>query len=159
MTKPFAGPVHHTNRGGRVSRAELQRFAENRIIDAETLLTAGRWSGAYYLAGYAVECGLKSCVLHHIERTGMIFKDKEFLNRLGKCWTHDLKQLVDLANLKDEQDTANRANANLFANWGVVCNWKETSRYEEKTALEARGLYDAITHVPDGVLAWIRLHW
>ncbi len=29
--------------------------------DAEVLLDAGQWSGAYYLAGYAVECGLKAC--------------------------------------------------------------------------------------------------
>ena len=36
----------------------MQQLAEDRILDAASLLAVGRWSGAYYLAGYAVECGL-----------------------------------------------------------------------------------------------------
>jgi HEPN domain-containing protein len=142
-----------------VSRAELRTFAENRILDAQALLNAGRWPGAYYLAGYAVECGLKSCVLRHIEETGMIFKDREYLTRLGKCWTHDLNQLVDLAGLRKQLEGDNKTNANLFANWAVVLDWKETSRYDDKPEVEARGLYDAITHAADGVFPWIKLHW
>ncbi len=39
-----------------VNRAELQQLAEDRILDAQALLAVNRWSGAYYLAGYAVEC-------------------------------------------------------------------------------------------------------
>jgi hypothetical protein len=39
---------------------EFQAMAEVRLNDAETLLAAGLWDGAYCLAGYAVECGLKA---------------------------------------------------------------------------------------------------
>jgi len=53
-----------------VNRAELRQLAEDRILDAEHLLAAGRWSGAYYLAGYAVECGLKACIMARVESTG-----------------------------------------------------------------------------------------
>jgi hypothetical protein len=45
-----------------VNRAELRKLAEDRVLDAEAPLKESRWSGAYYLAGYAVECGLKACV-------------------------------------------------------------------------------------------------
>ncbi len=47
---------------------ELRQLAEDRLRDAAALLAAGQFSGAYYLAGYAVECGLKACILAHIEK-------------------------------------------------------------------------------------------
>jgi len=58
----------------RVVRPEYDRSAtfeshrtsstvDERIEDATALLAASRWSGAYYLTGYALECALKSCVL------------------------------------------------------------------------------------------------
>jgi hypothetical protein len=37
-----------------LNRAELRQLAEDRVLDARALLKEGRWSGAYYLAGYAV---------------------------------------------------------------------------------------------------------
>ncbi|MSU78452.1 MAG: HEPN domain-containing protein [Gemmataceae bacterium] len=45
-----------------VNRTQLQQLAQERVRDADSLLKAGQWSGAYYLAGYAVECGLKACI-------------------------------------------------------------------------------------------------
>src|SRR5204863_304605 len=45
-----------------VNRTEFQQLAEVRIKEAEALLAAGLWDGAYYLAGYAVECGLNACI-------------------------------------------------------------------------------------------------
>jgi hypothetical protein len=59
-----------------VNRTELRRLAEDRVLDVEALLKDSRWSGAYYLSGYAVECGLKAYVLAFVERTGVIFQDK-----------------------------------------------------------------------------------
>ena len=46
-----------------VNRTQWQEFAERWLIDAKHLLDNHRWAAAYYLAGYAVECGLKACVL------------------------------------------------------------------------------------------------
>ncbi len=45
-----------------MNRIDLQQLARARLREAEALLNAGEWSGAYYLAGYAVECGLKACI-------------------------------------------------------------------------------------------------
>jgi hypothetical protein len=41
-----------------MNRADLQQIAELRLQEARTLLTGGFPDGAYYLAGYAVECAL-----------------------------------------------------------------------------------------------------
>jgi hypothetical protein len=135
---------------------ELRQLAEDRILDAAALLAAGRWSGAYYLAGYAAECGLKACIMAHVEATGIIFEDRKFAE---KCWTHDLEDLIILADLKGTLDTDIAANPVLAFNWGGASSWTETSRYEQKTQLEAQTLYDAINHVPNGVLPWLRRHW
>jgi HEPN domain-containing protein len=45
-----------------MNRGELRQLAETRLAEAQILLRAGMWSGAYYLVGYAVECGLKACI-------------------------------------------------------------------------------------------------
>jgi hypothetical protein len=139
-----------------MNRAQWRQLAEDRILDAAALLAAGRWSGAYYLAGYAVECGLKACIMAHIEATGVIFQDKKYAE---KCWVHKLETLLELANLKPTLDADTAANPALSGNWGITKDWEETSRYQQKTQPEAQMLYDAITNHPDGVLPWIRLRW
>jgi hypothetical protein len=137
----------------------LQRLAVERLRDAELLLAGGQWSGAYYLAGYAVECGLKSCILHHLEKTGMIFRDRKYLRDLGDCWTHQFARLVELAGLAADLGISIGASPALGSYWEVVKDWKETSRYEQKMEAEARALYVAITQAPDGILSWIQKHW
>jgi hypothetical protein len=63
--------------GGRatVNRAELRQMANERIKDTKALIDGKRWEFAYYAAGYAVECALKSCVLARMIYTGWVFDD------------------------------------------------------------------------------------
>ncbi|MCU1273425.1 MAG: hypothetical protein JWO48_856 [Bryobacterales bacterium] len=42
-----------------MNRADLQRVAVRRLGAAESLIGSGHWDSPYYLAGYAIECGLK----------------------------------------------------------------------------------------------------
>lgn len=49
-----------------LNRYDLQRLADLRAAEARLLLDNGYWSGAYYLAGYAVECGLKACIARRV---------------------------------------------------------------------------------------------
>jgi HEPN domain-containing protein len=139
-----------------LNRAELQQLAGDRVQDAETLLASGRWSGAYYLAGYAVECGLKSCVLAHIERTGAIFIDKRLAE---KCWTHDIETLIKAAELEVTRGLDISANPDLGVNWSIVKDWSEIARYQQKTEAQARRLFEAVTDPANGVLPWIRTRW
>jgi HEPN domain-containing protein len=85
-----------------VNRAQLRQLAEDRILDAQRLLTGGRWAGAYYLAGYAAECGLKACIIVHVEVSGAIFQDRKFSE---KCWTHDLEDLQSRRSTRMDTDT------------------------------------------------------
>ena len=139
-----------------MNRTEFQQLSDERIEDAKSLLAASRWSGAYYLAGYALECALKSCVLAYIERTGIIFEDKKFAE---KCWTHDLETLVKQADLITERGQAIAANAQLGTNWLIAKDWSEATRYRLSTQQQAEELFDAITDNSDGVLQWVKNHW
>jgi len=137
-----------------VNRAELQQLAEDRILDAAALLAAGRWSAAYYLAGYAVECALKACIAKLTSQHDFPPKVKF----VQDCYTHDLEKLLKAGGLKSDLDTDVAANVTLSGNWGVAKDWEEASRYEQKTQAQAQTLYDAING-PDGILPWIRLRW
>ena len=97
-----------------MNRTNLQALASDRVDEASALLSAGHPSGAYYLIGYAVECGLKACVLAHIERTGAVFEDRKFSE---KCWTHNFAELVVLAGLKPTFDRDCGLNQTLKDNW------------------------------------------
>jgi HEPN domain-containing protein len=138
-----------------MTRAELQRLARDRLCDAKVLLAAGRWSGAYYLAGYAVECGLKSCIIAYLMRTDQ-FPERKFSEQ---CWTHNLGQLVALADLKTGLDVALAADRDFLFHWAVVRDRKESSRYLRTTKVKAVKLYQAITDKKHGVLRWILSHW
>ena len=81
-----------------VNRIDLQNLAMERIAEAKILLDAGKWSGAYYLAGYAVECATKACIAKLSKADE--FPDKNFG---AKCWVHDIEQLVGLAELETKQ--------------------------------------------------------
>ena len=120
------------------------------------LLDAQRWSGAFYLAGYAMECGLKACVLAFVERTGEIFRDKDFSKN---CFTHNLTQIIRVAGLVEVHNDWLKTNPGFAGFWGVAKDWTEVSRYQQTTEIAAKELYEAITSVPDGVLPWIRTHW
>jgi hypothetical protein len=62
-----------------MNRIDLQNLANERIAEAKILLDAGKWSGAYYLAGYAVECGLKACIANLLKTEN--FPEKEFSHK------------------------------------------------------------------------------
>jgi hypothetical protein len=139
-----------------VNQADLQQLAEERIKDAKALLDGGRWSFAYYTAGYAVECALKSALLARMIHTGWVFQEKA---KVQDCLTHEFGELVKLAGLTDELNNQLKASAAFAGNWGRATSWKVTSRYESKPEADAKALYAAITDEPEGVMRWIRNYW
>lgn len=139
-----------------MNRSDLQQLADDRVVDAEALLSTDRWSGAYYVCGYAVECALKACIA---KKTNLHdFPDKTVVE---KAYTHDLTRLLDLAGLKLQLklDTTSAANPALGINWQHVKDWSERARYQQKTEPQARRLYQAVTENANGVLTWIKNHW
>ena len=140
-----------------MNRVYWQQLAERWLVDAKTLLDDHRWSAAYYLAGYAVECGLKACVLVRLAAAPeAIFENRKFSEN---CWTHSALDLVKLASLETTRAADAAANPALSQNWFVVKDWSEKARYQTTSHHKAKKLYAAITDKPNGVMPWIRAHW
>ena len=137
-----------------MNRADLQKLSNARVREARLLYEAGEFSGAYYLAGYAIECALKACFAKGVKRYD--FPDKD---GAGKVFTHKFRDLVKLAKLNDALATAERRSSAFSAGWEVVCRWSEESRYSVFTKDDADAILDAITKRKDGVLPWIKRHW
>src|SRR5689334_19677655 len=108
-----------------MNRSTFAELSEQRLRDAKALLDASRYAAAYYLAGYAVECGLKACIAKKTRRSS--FPPKATI--VTKCYTHDLSVLALSAGLDQALQSEMGANAAFKANWLMVKDWNEESRY------------------------------
>ena len=138
-----------------MNRNDLRILAGIRLNEARKLLSEGFPHGAYYLAGFAVECGLKACIAKKARRYD--FPDKDLTS---KSYSHNFEQLVAVAGLEQVLKTELHANPAFEVNWAIVLGWKVDSRYNTLlTDPEARDLVQAITARTDGVMHWIRSQW
>jgi hypothetical protein len=137
-----------------VNRILFRDLAEERARDALGLINIGQWSGAYYLAGYAVECGLKACIARKTSQDD--FPDKEFAI---KCFTHRFDPLVILAGLESAFKAKVLVDRTFDDYWQIVVRWDETARYKIWSESDARDLYEATTNPTSGALSWIKAHW
>src|SRR5207302_4568894 len=103
-------------------------LAEERLGDSEFLLANGRYGGAYYIVGYAVECGLKACIAKLTRAED--FYDKTLARNIFK---HDLIELANHARLSEVFDQTGRHDPVFAANWAHVYTWNEESRYDTHT--------------------------
>lgn len=135
-------------------RNDLRALAQAKLDDATILLQNRRFANAYYLAGYAVELALKACIAAQF--TVDTIPDKSFVN---KIYEHDPKLLVKLAGLASELEKQEDSDLNFAANWAIVAQWTEASRYEATDSISAQALLGAIADTNSGVLAWIKKYW
>src|ERR1039458_10039243 len=75
------------------TRAEFQELARVRLEEAKSLLDLGKWRGAYYLAGYAIELALKACIIKTLMATDA-FPDKEFSKTVVNEQAESGKRLI-----------------------------------------------------------------
>lgn len=136
-----------------MNRKDFQNLALERLKDAQALLKNRRYSGAYYMAGYAVECALKASIAAQTKEFDFPPKDA------AKLYTHDLEKLLDSAGLKSELRTARGRSPIFDAYWSAVKDWSEDARYEERSHRQARDMLAAVTDRRHGVLQWLRRHW
>lgn len=138
-----------------MNRADLQQLARLRIEEAKVLLDNACFAGAYYLAGYAVECALKACIAKLTTRYD--FPNKELAT---KSYTHDLTNLAKLAGLELALNKEIQSNKGFERNWAAVKDWSEDARYRTNIlGPNARDLYSAIVSRKDGVLTWLKKRW
>lgn len=136
-----------------MNRSDLQKLSKTRIREAKLLFASGEYSGAYYLAGYAVECALKACFAKGVQKYD--FPDK---SRATKVFVHKIPELVALARLGNDLKQAQDTISKFDAGWEIVCRWTEESRYSIWTKDDAEALIDAIIR-KDGVMPWIKQLW
>jgi hypothetical protein len=142
--------------GGALNRSDFQVLAEMRIDDARVLIAQAKWAAAYYLAGYAIECGLKACIIARL-RTSDDWPERKFTEN---CYKHDLVQLLELAGLDRICDDLAKTDAAFDGFWSFAKDWTEQSRYDHATTeAKARALYEAVVEPDHGVLQWIKKHW
>lgn len=129
-------------------------LAKVRLQDAAVLSQAGRFDGAYYLFGLAVECALKACICRKTRRYD--FPDRDLAQ---KSHQHELSKLVEAAGLAAPLDAMMRVDAQFTANWLIVKDWSIQSRYDTRGQSKAEALDKAISDRRHGVMRWIRQHW
>ena len=137
-----------------MNRNDLRSIADLRITEAKALLNKRFYDGAYYLTGYAVECGLKSCIAKKTRRYD--FPDRRIVN---DSYTHDLNQLIKVSGLQGALELEMRRDPDFEVNWAIVKDWNEASRYERHDATAAKSLYTAVADNRHGVLRWLKRHW
>lgn len=137
-----------------MNRKELQALANIRMREARALYKAGEFSGAYYLIGYAVECGLKACIEKKFKRHD--FPDKKVA--IG-AHTHKLSDLCSLADLNSPRLLLEQADPLFRKNWNLTTGWSEESRYKVLDKRTCGDLMDATMERSHGVMPWIKRHW
>jgi HEPN domain-containing protein len=121
-----------------MNRADFQRLAELRIREAKILLDSKQHEGAYYLAGYAVECALKACIAKKTKRYDFPANEKT----VREFYTHELEKLLKGADLGAALKSKEDSDVQFKLSWAAVKGWKEQARYEpEIDEKRARDLY------------------
>jgi HEPN domain-containing protein len=137
-------------------RPLLQRLAKLRLDEAKQLANHGHFSGAYYIAGYAVECALKALI-------AVQFREHEIPDKslVDKVYTHNLGALLSLSGLAESFDAARQGDPELDRRWSIVKNWSEQARYSIWTEAQALAMIDAIDGNGEtgGLFQWLSARW
>lgn len=137
-----------------VHRRQWRTLAQTRLREAHVLLKADEWSGAYYLSGYAIECGLKACAARTFSAN--IIPDLKTVNEL---YSHKFESLLKVAGLAQVFQADRQADSVLEVNWAIVKDWNSIQRYELQTQREAEAIVAAISNRRHGVMKWVRSKW
>lgn len=115
----------------------LDALAQERIDDAEALFAAGRYAGAHYMCGYAMEMKVKSRICKTHGWTEYPPRAGDQLSKSLK--THKLAELL-LFTDKDRQSTIVHSGP-----WSVVLGWDPDQRYRPSawTAEQADAMIQA----------------
>ncbi len=138
-----------------MNRGDFQKLAKIRLEDAEALLEKQRYSGAYYLCGYVIECALKACIAKQTKEFDFP-PDRKVIDVI---YIHDLARLIKSGGIEETFNKDLNKDKKLASYWSVLKGWTEASRYEEYDQKKAQDIYQAIADKNHGVLQWISQRW
>jgi HEPN domain-containing protein len=110
--------------------SEQRKAGKHRNDDAWALFNAGRWRGAMYLAGYTIECLLKTKLMemfdcrHLRELEGELLR-RGILSNQSSIFTHQLESLLRLTNSLDRL----RQSQEMWRMFNMVNRWVPAWRY------------------------------
>lgn len=138
-----------------MNKNDLEELADIRVKEAKVLLDAENYQGAYYLAGYSLECAIKACIAKQVRQ-----HDFPNLELAKNSYSHKLMDLLGVAGLKQKLNEKEGQDADFQLNWAVAKDWSEKARYENRVEeKKAKDLYEAITDDQSGILAWLKKYW
>jgi HEPN domain-containing protein len=120
-----------------ISRSDLRRIAQARLQDARALRDRGRYDGAVYLCGYAVEVALKARICQTLRWPGFPSTNREFEGKQS-FRTHDLDLLLNLTAVEA------MVRSRYAAEWSIVSKWMPEQRYEVAGSTTRSGADDMI---------------
>lgn len=134
--------------------SEQAKAGKHRLGDARALFDAGRWRGAMYMAGYSVECLLKTKLMLKFKCRHLLELDAE-LQRLGTLsthatvFTHQLEALIRISGTHDRL----RQNSVQWRQFTTVNRWVPAWRYtaDQSSEENAKNFMVAV----EGLSNWI----
>jgi len=120
-----------------ISTKDLRAIARARLRDAQVLLRAKRFDGAFYLCGYAIELALKARICRTLKWSGFPESAQEFKG-LQSVKTHDLEVLLKFSGIED------RVKAKHLREWSAVLGWNPEKRYQAIGASKAQDAADMV---------------
>lgn len=132
--------------------SDQRKASVHRWEDALALFRAGRWRGAMYLAGYAVECRLKWKLMQRWNCSTLDQLEAKLLKKHvpQSPYTHSLRRLVKWMGV-EQQMQDNKPVWQLFA--GSVNLWQPAWRYSSDLA--SREDADALLKAVQAVVHWV----
>jgi HEPN domain-containing protein len=135
--------------------SEQAKASRHRLDDARALFNAARWRGAMYMAGYAVECLLKTKLMR-IYSCRNLYELEEELQRRGiladraTVFTHHLELLLRLTQSFDRL----RQSQTLWPEFNIVNRWIPAWRYTVNLSnhQDAEDFLEAV----DNIINWIK---
>lgn len=150
------------------SSQEIKHLAKLRLAEATILYEAGKYDGAFYLAGYSVELMLKAKVCEHFridnlfDKNGCMIQGISDLRKVVE--THDINLLLIFSGLEEKFRKAKIKNIKLrdsyrffTASTGNKTDWNEQVRYLPINSKNEYDVKEFINLLQDemGLLKWI----
>jgi len=123
-----------------LSTKDLRAIARARLRDAQVLLRAKRFDGAFYLCGHAVELSLKARICRTLKWRGFPESDKDFKG-LQSLKTHDLEVLLKFSGIEG------RVSAKHGVEWSTAIQWNPEQRYQRIGIRQPQQAADMVTCV------------
>lgn len=121
-----------------IKTKDLVSLARARIEDAQALCAAGRYDGAVYICGYAVEVALKARICKTLKWDGFPETAKEFVGKTS-LKIHDLNMLLHYTGVEAK---IRRQHA---TDWALATSWSPELRYRQIGTATLANAQDAIS--------------